>query len=474
MHSHHSPVVAVGLCGVFLAVSWGTTSGFVPASLGSKVPSLALASSNNNNYFVNEDYDNTSGDYYYNNYQEGQPTYRMEKQSNGVYSESNNYNNIGGTRNSNPAASDDYRTIDANRYRPALTSPARALQNKQWDWKDTSYGNRGGQMVTTFSGNKKIGGPGDQSWDRDRPVDGTNYRPSQSFGNPGRGRMMQQRYPQPPRGQFQQPPPGRMRRQPPPPPFAPRREPRRQVPSNQRMNPNNLRYLRDENGYTNPDFLYEDDIPNSDSPVVDKLAFETKKLAQETEKFLRGFTNFGRPSRNNGNNFNNNNNYFNDNNSNYYNNNNGIQDNYYDSYPNNQANYDQLYGTDGYSSSSAVRSFEQSDERYYGRPPSPKQLQMRRQRERDLRQRRRPSGDYNGLWAGQSRAVLTDRDRSADESGFTPSHSSSPAVRSILSNSRARSPYRYSESGVPPPPRMKMQRQFNGDYKAVPIQDEYY
>jgi len=316
--------------------------------------------------------------------------FRMVKQFNGDYKTVPYYEEEMNARN--PAAEAEMRLLEARRRNPPLTSPARALLSKQWEWRRPSADQQRPRFrqVRTFSGDVKTV-PFDDPYFEDGMtnsefgrVDGTNYVP-----------------PLRPRPRFAPPPPRSEV------PLSPLRRDRDFDDRRREAEMYNAprignEFRREIRKYKRGDFaLYEGEDPTYDRETSrDPL----KKLAKETEKFLRQVTGLGgsgkKASR--------------------------------DKARRDDAVYrydpvvDDPFGRigDTLNSSPAVRSFE-------------------------TQQPRPPSRYFNAP-------------------GPRPPYSSTRSVQSFPGENRPRRAKPYAVLGQP---QYRMERQFNGDYRQVPVYD---
>lgn len=342
------------------------------------------------------DDENNSGS---NNGEQRQKKFRMVQQFNGDYKTVPYYEGDRSARN--PAAEAEMRLIEASRRNPPLTSPARALMSKQWDWKRPSSDQPRPRFrqVRTFSGDVKTVPFNEDPYFQDQVtnsefgrVDGTNYVPDLAPPSRRRERFT----PPPPRSDFRPTPPS--------PPAGRTISDDRMPPSRsretERFEPKNVgnEFRREMRKYKRGDFeLYtgEDTIYDSDDRK-DPL----KKLAKETEKFLRQVTGFG----------------------------------------------------GGY------------------------KMVSRENKQRDMEYRRNPAADYEFDSVGayntpppvrsyEVQQPLRPPPSSYEETG-RPSYSASRSVQSFSGENKRRRPKPYAVLGQP---RYRMERQFNGDYRQVPV-----
>lgn len=324
-----------------------------------------------------------------------QRQFRMVKQFNGDFKTVPYFEDDMSARN--PAAEAEMRLLEARRRNPPLTSPARALLSKQWEWRRPSSEQPRPRFrqVRTFSGDVKTVPFEEQDpYFEDRltnsefgRVDGTNYVP------PLRART---RFaPPPPRSDF---------------PLSPLRRDRGY--DNRRMEEEKYNaqrlgneFRREIRKYKRGDFaLYDGEDPMYDrESTKDPL----QKLAKETEKFLRQVTGWGgsekRRSRDNA----------------------RRDDAAYRRNPAVDGQFERMGET--FNSSPAMRSFDSQQ----GRPPL----------------------------------------RYSNEPGPRPPYSSSRSVQSFTGENRPRRPKPYAVLGQP---QYRMERQFNGDYRQVPVNDIDY
>mmetsp|Transcript_4286 Transcript_4286/g.11962 ORF Transcript_4286/g.11962 Transcript_4286/m.11962 type:complete len:412 (+) Transcript_4286:131-1366(+) len=319
--------------------------------------------------------------------------FRMVRQFNGDFKTVPYYEDDMNARN--PAAEAEMRLLEARRRNPPLTSPARALLSKQWEWRRPSADQPRPRFrqVRTFSGDvKTVPFEERDPYFEDQitnsefgRVDGTNYVP------PLRART-----------RFAPPPPSRSDF-----PLSPLRldrdydERRREV---ERYNTKRLgnEFRREIRKYKRGDYALYDDENYDRETAKDPL----KKLAKETEKFFRQVLggNDKKRSRDNA----------------------RREDVVYrpdpamDDFP-----FERIGET--FNSSPAIRSFE-------------------------TQQSRRPPRYYN-------------------EPGPRPSYSASRSVQSFRGENRPRRPKPYAVLGQP---QYRMERQFNGEYRQVPVYDNDY
>lgn len=296
-------------CLVWLISASSPSHAFTSFSTASKAKlekvgsSVMLSSQNNYNNNGYNDYDS-------NNNNGGQRQFRMVKQFNGDFKAVPYYE--GDNMDRNPAAESEMRRIEMmNRRQPPLTSPARALMDKQWGWERP--GDRPKprlRQVRTFSGDMKTISYDDYDPSFDHRVtnaqfgrvDGTGYVPDIS---PDDRRMM------PPPPPMMPPPPSRRpqydpRRQPPPPP--PRRQQGGMSPQRRRemerfqaklvgeeFRREMRKFRRDENDFDPRRNRYDfDDDDDGDYESRYNRNEPLKNLAKGTEKFLKQLTGMGR------------------------------------------------------------------------------------------------------------------------------------------------------------------------------------
>lgn len=320
----------------------------------------------------------------------------MVKQFNGDFKTVPYYEDDMNARN--PAAEAEIRLLEARRRNPPLTSPARALLSKQWDWRRPSPDEPRPRFrqVRTFSGDVKTvpfeerdpyfeDGVTNSEYGR---VDGTNYVP------PLRARP--RFVPPPPRSQF---------------PLSPLRrdrylDERRREDEEYDTRRLGNEFRREIRKYKRGDYaVYE-----AEDPMYEREATRDplKKLAKETEKFLRQVTGLGgigkKASRDNA----------------------RRDDVVYRRNPPPVEPFERL-GEPFFNSSPAIRSFE-------------------------TQQSRPPTRYYN-------------------EPGPRPSYSASRSVQSFRGENRPRRPKPYAVLGQP---QYRMERQFNGEYRQVPVYDNDY
>jgi hypothetical protein len=296
----------------------------------------------------------------------------------------------------NPAAEAEMRLLEARRRNPPLTSPARALLSKQWEWRRPSLDQPRPRFrqVRTFSGDVKTVPFEEDPYFEDRVtnaefgrVDGTNYVPPL--------RATARFAPPPPRSNV---------------PLSPLRldrdfdERRREY---ERYNPRRLgnEFRREIRKYKRGDYALYD----GEDPVYDRETTKDplKKLAKETEKFLRQVTGLGRSNKRESRD------------------DMRRDDVIYRRNPIQDEPFERIGET--FNSSPAIRSFE-------------------------TQQPRLPPRYYN-------------------EPGPRPSYSASRSVQSFTGENRPRRPKPYAVLGQP---QYRMERQFNGDYRQVPVYDNDY
>lgn len=207
--------------------------------------------------------------------------FRMVRQFNGDFKTVPYYEDDMNARN--PAAEAEMRLLEARRRNPPLTSPARALLSKQWEWRRPSADEPRPRFrqVRTFSGDVKT-----VPFEEQDPyfetnaefgrVDGTNYVP------PLRARAARFA-PPPPRSEF---------------PLSPLRRDRivdERRREEERYNAKRLgnEFRREIRKYRRGDFALYDGEAYDREATKDPL----KKLAKETEKFLRQVTGLGRSDK---------------------------------------------------------------------------------------------------------------------------------------------------------------------------------